>query len=290
MNKRKRHVADVALRLFVEKGIQQTSIQDIIEQAKISKGTFYNYFSTKNDCIAEILEGLRYDASQLRMEMQVGKDAKNREVFIDQISVLIQLNEDRNLHALFEAILNSNEMDLKKLVMHHRIYELDWLGERFVEVYGEDLRPYSFELSILFYGMLHYMLFTTRITNTTRSLHHMVDVLLSYTELIMQKMITQRTSLLDDSVLHFLRSKIDRKVMSVEEILEMAKNIEEEATFTIEQRDLYDTIVSELQQERIRKSVLQPLINPFRQAFVHSSVEAQVNVFTNSVWYFLRMN
>ena len=77
MNKRKRHVADVALKLFVEKGIQQTSIQEIIELAKISKGTFYNYFSSKNDCIAEILEGLRYDASQRNADGQGSKGSAN---------------------------------------------------------------------------------------------------------------------------------------------------------------------------------------------------------------------
>ena len=109
MNKRKRHVADVALKLFVEKGIQQTSIQEIIELAKISKGTFYNYFSSKNDCIAEILEGLRYDASQMRLEMQMGKDPKDRQIFIEQISILMKLNEERNLHSVFEAIMSSNE-------------------------------------------------------------------------------------------------------------------------------------------------------------------------------------
>src|SRR5690606_18350813 len=121
MNNRKRKVADIALKLFVEKGIQQTSIQEIIEKANISKGTFYNYFSSKNDCIADILEFLRYDATQQRAAMQVGKDPKDREVFIEQITILIKLNEEKNLHALFEALLHSNEKELKKLVLQHRI-------------------------------------------------------------------------------------------------------------------------------------------------------------------------
>lgn len=86
MNNKKKKVADAALKLFQEKGIQQTSVQDIIDSANISKGTFYNYFATKNDCIAEILEDLRYEASQRRIALQVGKDTKDRDVFIDQIS------------------------------------------------------------------------------------------------------------------------------------------------------------------------------------------------------------
>lgn len=289
MNKRRRRVADAALKLFVEKGFQQTSIQDIIEHANISKGTFYNYFSNKNECIAEILEGLRYDASQIRMEMQVGKDETDRNVLIDQISILTQLNKERNLTTIFEAILNSNEVDLKKMVMHHRIHEIEWLAGRFVDVYGEDIREYGFELSILFYGMMHYILFTIKITNSTQSIQRIVEVLLTYLEAIIPIMSDNGSTLIDPSSLHFLQARIDRKVLSLEELLDLAKNLEKETTFTTDQQDLYDTIVSELQRDRIRKSVLQPLIKPFQQSFVQTEMETQVNTFTNFLWYFLRM-
>lgn len=48
MNKRKKHVMDKAHELFIENGFQHTSIQDILAASNISKGTFYNYFSSKN--------------------------------------------------------------------------------------------------------------------------------------------------------------------------------------------------------------------------------------------------
>ncbi len=288
MNKRRRRVADAALKLFVEKGFQQTSIQDIIEHANISKGTFYNYFSNKNECIAEILEGLRYDASQIRMEMQVGKDETDRNVLIDQISILTKLNKERNLNTIFEAILNSNEVELKKLVMHHRIHETEWLAGRFVDVYGDEVRSFGFELSILYYGMMQYLLFTMKITNSTQSIHRIVEVLLTYLEAIIPIMREKGSTLLDPSSLHFLQARIDRKVLSLEELLDIANSIEKETTFTTDQQDLYDTIVSELQRDRIRKIVLQPLIKPFQQSFVQTEMEAQVTTFTNFLWYFLK--
>ncbi|MDY0395878.1 TetR/AcrR family transcriptional regulator [Virgibacillus halophilus] len=55
MNEKKKRVIDVALELFIEKGFAQTSIQDIIQAAEISKGTFYNYFPSKNECLIAIL-------------------------------------------------------------------------------------------------------------------------------------------------------------------------------------------------------------------------------------------
>ncbi len=112
--KEKKQIADAALALFQEKGIEHTSVQDILVAATISKGTFYNHFSSKNDCVAEILENLREEAGQRRIAAQIGKDKQDRAIFVEQISILIELQEERRLYRLFEAILHSHEADLKK--------------------------------------------------------------------------------------------------------------------------------------------------------------------------------
>ena len=59
MNTKKRNVLQAAQRLFIEKGFRSTTVNDIIEEANVSKGTFYNYFSSKNECIIAILENAR---------------------------------------------------------------------------------------------------------------------------------------------------------------------------------------------------------------------------------------
>jgi AcrR family transcriptional regulator len=45
--KTKRAVMDVALRLFVEKGFDATTVEEICEEAEISPSTFFRYFPTK---------------------------------------------------------------------------------------------------------------------------------------------------------------------------------------------------------------------------------------------------
>jgi AcrR family transcriptional regulator len=288
MNNRKRKVADIALQLFVEKGIQQTSIQEIIEKANISKGTFYNYFSSKNDCVSDILEILRYDASQQRIAIQFGKDAKDRGVFIEQITILLCLNEERNLHALFEAILFSNETDLKRLVLQHRMIEMEWLSERLIEVMGEEIREYAFEGTILFYGMLQHMLFTIRISNSTYSLHRLVDAVLSYLELILSYMSKNQISMLDHCAIHTLRNQVDKKKVTIKELQELAQQMQQQYEFTSDQQDLFEAIMQELKQVRMRKIVLQQLIGPFQKLFKETAFEVQVNTFTNLLWFYLK--
>ncbi|WP_338472310.1 TetR/AcrR family transcriptional regulator [Niallia sp. XMNu-256] len=288
MNHRKRKVADIALKLFVEKGIARTSIQEIIENAAISKGTFYNYFTSKNDCIADILEYLRYDASQQRIQVQLSKNAQDREVFIEQITILIRLNEERNLNALFEEILYSNEKELRKLVLQHRVIEMEWLENRLIELMGEEIRDYAFEGTVLFYGMLQHMLFTLRITNRSYSLHDLISNILTYVELIIPQMIKNGSPMLNHSAIHLLRQKGERKNISIVEIMEHFHQLKQQYVFNEEQQDLYDAIQSELGLSRIRKVVIKPLLEPFQKVFKGTPIELQVNTFINMVWFYLR--
>ncbi|MCM3718168.1 TetR/AcrR family transcriptional regulator [Fictibacillus phosphorivorans] len=288
MNNKKRKVADIALTLFIEKGIQQTSIQEIIEKANISKGTFYNYFSSKSDCIADILEFLRYDASQQRIALQIGKDPSDRQVFIEQITTIMRLNHERNVTPLFEAILSSNEADLKKLVMQHRVYEMEWLSNRFIDIMGEDIREHAFEATVLFFGMVQHMLFTLRVTNSTFSLDEVVGTLLSYIELIAPKMIMNEKVMLNHSAIDLLRSNMSKNVVTKEDVIKLAEVLQDHHTFTEEQQDLFEVIMSELERERMRKVVLQPLLNPFQKLFDDTPVQSHVQKFTNMLWYLLK--
>lgn len=46
-NEKENRLLDTAFKLFTEKGIKSTSIQEIVDNAKVAKGTFYLYFKDK---------------------------------------------------------------------------------------------------------------------------------------------------------------------------------------------------------------------------------------------------
>jgi AcrR family transcriptional regulator len=59
-NRRERHRAETrerlyraALELFAERGFLETTVEDITESADVGKGTFFNYFPTKEHILAE---------------------------------------------------------------------------------------------------------------------------------------------------------------------------------------------------------------------------------------------
>jgi protoporphyrinogen oxidase/AcrR family transcriptional regulator len=52
--KKREHVINVALNMFIEKGFENVSVDDIISATNTSKGTFYHYFDSKEDIVAEV--------------------------------------------------------------------------------------------------------------------------------------------------------------------------------------------------------------------------------------------
>jgi AcrR family transcriptional regulator len=53
---RRERVLRAAMRVFAQKGYHATSVGDIIQQAKIARGTFYLYFENKRQIFEAILE------------------------------------------------------------------------------------------------------------------------------------------------------------------------------------------------------------------------------------------
>jgi len=56
--KKRENILKVSLKLFMEKGFNQTSIEEITKLAGISKGSFYTYFKSKEDLLENIIESL----------------------------------------------------------------------------------------------------------------------------------------------------------------------------------------------------------------------------------------
>jgi len=52
---RRRRLLDAALQILAERGYNETSVDQIVAQARTSKTTFYEFFGSKEDCVRDIL-------------------------------------------------------------------------------------------------------------------------------------------------------------------------------------------------------------------------------------------
>lgn len=159
LNKRKKKILDVAHRLFVEQGFHTTSIQDILDEAEISKGTFYNYFGSKNECLLAILENVQAEGDQKKIELSIGKSAKDEVIFIQQMAVRSNMNKKYNMLALFDAIHNLDDPEIKQFLGKQYKAELKWVSTRVTEIFEQETEEYAMDFAVMFLGAIHHFMY-----------------------------------------------------------------------------------------------------------------------------------
>ena len=145
-NDKENRILNTAYKLFTEKGIKDTSVQDIVDNANVAKGTFYLYFKNKYELqdiliakkshklFTEALESLRktyitnfsdqiiyvinYVIDQLtKMPILLKFISKNLSwgVYNKTINKLYERNEEEQdgLYNLFLKGVNENNLKLK---------------------------------------------------------------------------------------------------------------------------------------------------------------------------------
>lgn len=65
---RKNEIIMIAAQLFMEKGYDRTSMQDVMTRAEIAKGTIYHYFKSKEDLLCEVAKMLVMLETNKRVE------------------------------------------------------------------------------------------------------------------------------------------------------------------------------------------------------------------------------
>lgn len=151
---RKQHVIEKAHQLFIDKGFQATSIQDILEFSGISKGTFYNYFSSKNELLIAIFKTIFKKMDIERNKLLIGQDPADIEIFIKQMELQMKSNKKNKLFALFEEVFFSNDKEMKEFLKRGQMMMLRWVYQRFIDLFGEAKKPYLLDCAIMFMGMV----------------------------------------------------------------------------------------------------------------------------------------
>lgn len=108
-NKMKKHnmLIQAAYELFTSKGVNNTTISDIVSRAGIAKGTFYLYFKDKYELMDAIV--LRRSAKLLDEAMQIVNN--NDDDFVDKIIyivnyIIVELGNDTKLLRLINKNLS----------------------------------------------------------------------------------------------------------------------------------------------------------------------------------------
>lgn len=114
-DERREEFLDISEKLFSVKGYNKTSVQDIIKEIGVAKGTFYYYFKSKDEILDAII--MRYVDIQLAIASKISNenlpaDEKMKKLFLTLGGSTEQKdNLNENLHEV-----DNKEMHVKSIV------------------------------------------------------------------------------------------------------------------------------------------------------------------------------
>ena len=287
MNERKRQVLLTAQRLFIDKGFSTTSVQDILEESCISKGTFYNYFSSKNECLMAILEHAHDEAAVRRRELLIGKDLSDKSVLVEQILIRMHVNREQNLLPIFEAVFHSGDSDLRSFIKTTILKEFSWLTERMVDVYGKEAAPYAPDCSVMLFGMMQQMLHVWSAVSTEEiDTSKLVNFLMRRIDSIILGMISTNDTFFKEDIFLKLNSLAENQIETKEQLLERLTGFLELLGDDAPPagKQYVQFLVDELRSECPRVFVLESVTRSFRESFVGFSHEPEAHELAYKVW------
>jgi len=123
-----------ALSLIMQRGLQQTTVSDITEAADVGKGTFFNYFPTKEHVLVEF-----YERHRARLEERLRAVRQGQETAIAALEKIMErLSEESAespalVRSFWLAVVSSDEVStivMEQLdINNQRIQELCIIGQ-----------------------------------------------------------------------------------------------------------------------------------------------------------------
>lgn len=73
-DERKQAIKHAAIRIFVQQGFENTTMEDLIKESGLSKGRFYHYYKNTTDILHDImLDGIAYRNTIMMKSIEDGK-------------------------------------------------------------------------------------------------------------------------------------------------------------------------------------------------------------------------
>ena len=281
MKDRKQNVIKIAHQLFIDKGYQATSVQDILESSGISKGTFYNYFTSKGELLIAIFKNLQLEIEKEKNIILIGHSPSDIEIFIKQLNVDIRHNRKNKLFFLFNEVFISKEPELIQFLQKFEFLQIQWLFNRLVDLFGNEKKPYLFDCTILFKGMLQqcsrfYFMDKKENNNPTpiirfcmNRLLKMVDEVSQSKEQLINPQLMEQFSPTCDHVMDLLKEELKKSYLA------LMKNIRElnmEETERKKYWEILDFIQDELTHSTApRRYIMESILNGIlvEEKFIH---------------------
>ena len=155
MNERKISLIESGMKLFAEKGYHNTSVQEIVTEAGISKGSFYLYFKSKEEFITKSFHYFHTELTK-RIKKVIAENHPPQDSLAKQITVVTEyIFTYKNyiiMHLREDITIGQNTEELFKRI---RLENFEWLRENIKNIYGDKINPYLIDSIIQMEGLMN---------------------------------------------------------------------------------------------------------------------------------------
>ncbi|MBD1379561.1 TetR/AcrR family transcriptional regulator [Metabacillus arenae] len=156
MKEKEKLIIESAMKLFAKKGISSTPIQEIASEAGISKGAFYLYFKSKEALIFSIF---KYYFGRIHKKMNdIEKEGLSaRETFVKQLACYFSEIESHREFIIMqhrEHAIPINK-EIGELLQNMRLESIKTYRNNFEKIYGDKVKPFILDLTIILQGIVH---------------------------------------------------------------------------------------------------------------------------------------
>ncbi|MRH43940.1 TetR family transcriptional regulator [Aquibacillus halophilus] len=154
MNDKKKKIIEESIKLFAQKGLHATSIQQIADESNVSKGAFYLYFKSKEELTVAIFEYYSEIVFE-KVERIASLDIEPKEKLAKQIDVFLEMLTNHKEYIIMHFRDNLQLGDqLDHFIMKMNKQSFEWTKMNLLAIYGEAIQPYLVDASIQLDGML----------------------------------------------------------------------------------------------------------------------------------------
>jgi AcrR family transcriptional regulator len=122
----KEKITEYSIKLFEKKGFSETSIQDIVDSIGVTKGSFYYYFSSKEELLMDI--HLRYiDELLSRQEQILADQSTSKQKLFDIVYMLISSIKSKGASAkiFFREMRHLSDARLAQIIAKRDEFRLN---------------------------------------------------------------------------------------------------------------------------------------------------------------------
>ncbi|CUL06930.1 bile-regulated transcriptional regulator BrtA [Listeria monocytogenes] len=169
MKEKKQRIIKSAKEVFQKQGYLKTSVQDMVDAAGISKGTFYNYFTSKEE-LAIVIFKQEYSVLHQRLEYTMAQDGAKKDNFTECLKIIIHFYTENGeiLNITFSQTMIDD--DFNAFLQNVRLKNMEWVKNQLLEVYGEETKPYINDITMLLSGMAAMYVFASGSKNVNTGL------------------------------------------------------------------------------------------------------------------------